>query len=101
VGVIAPIRNVILRFQANSTRITAAHVRLSRRACDAMKPFVAGTTEPLATGDVLNVATRLQQAAAPGEVLIGEATLELVRDMVETEPTEPFELKGKANPVPG
>ena len=66
-----------------------------------MKPFVAGTTERLATGDVLNVATRLQQAAAPGEVLIGEATLELVRDMVETEPTEPFELKGKANPVPG
>lgn len=66
-----------------------------------MKPFVAGTTERLATGDVLNVATRLQQAAAPGEVLIGEATLELVRDMVETEPTVPFELKSEANPVPG
>ena len=41
-----------------------------------------------------------EQAATPGEVLIGEATLELVRDAVESEPVEPLELKGKAEPVP-
>ena len=61
---------------------------------------VTGTEERLATGDAVNVAARLQQAAAPGEVLIGEATLELVRDAVEVEPVEPLELKGKAEPVP-
>ena len=36
----------------------------------------------------------------PGEVLIGEPTLALVRDAVEVEPVEPLELKGKAEPVP-
>ena len=60
---------------------------------------VTGTEERLATGDALNVAARLEQAAAPGEVLIGEATHALVRGAVVTEPLEPLTLKGKAEPV--
>ncbi len=61
---------------------------------------VTGTEERLATGDAVNVAARLEQAAQPGEVLIGEPTLALVRDAAEVEPIEPLELKGKAEPVP-
>jgi class 3 adenylate cyclase len=61
---------------------------------------VTGTEERLATGDPVNVAARLEQAAEPGEVLLGEPTLELVRDAVEVEQVEPLELKGKAEPVP-
>ena len=61
---------------------------------------VTGTEERLATGDALNVAARLQQAAAPGEVLIAEATRALVADAVEVEPVEPLALKGKSEPVP-
>ena len=41
----------------------------------------------------------LQQAAEPGEMLIGEPTLALVRDAVEVEAVEPLDLKGKAEPV--
>ena len=57
---------------------------------------VTGTEERLATGDAVNVAARLEQAAAPGEVLIGEPTFALVRDAVDVEPIEPLVLKGKA-----
>ena len=61
---------------------------------------VTGTEERLATGDAVNVAARLEQAAPPGEVLVGEPTFALVREAVEIEPVEPLELKGKAEPVP-
>ena len=55
--------------------------------------------ETLVTGDAVNVAARLEQAAAPGEVLIGPKTLRLVRDAVVADPKEPLELKGKSEPV--
>jgi class 3 adenylate cyclase/tetratricopeptide (TPR) repeat protein len=60
---------------------------------------VAGTSERLATGDAVNVAARLEQAAAAGQVLIGADTLRLVRDAVEVGAVEPLTLKGKAAPV--
>ena len=37
-------------------------------------------------GDAVNVAARLEQAAEPGEILLGEATYRLVRDAVVAEP---------------
>ena len=60
---------------------------------------VTGTEERLATGDALNVAARLQQAASPGEILLGEPTLGFVHEAVEVESIEPLALKGKAQPV--
>ena len=61
---------------------------------------VTGTSERLATGDAVNVAARLEQAAAPGEVLIGEATHALVHKAAVAEFVEPLTLKGKSEPVP-
>ena len=61
---------------------------------------VTGTEERLATGDAVNVAARLEQAAEPGEVLLGGETLRLVKHAVEVEPIPPLALKGKAEPVP-
>jgi class 3 adenylate cyclase len=60
---------------------------------------VTGTAERLATGNAVNVAARLEQAAAPGEVLVGAETLALVRDAVVAEHPEPLTLKGKSGPV--
>ena len=57
---------------------------------------VTGTEERLATGDALNVAARLQQAASSGEVLIADATLALVAEAVDAELLEPLPLKGKS-----
>jgi class 3 adenylate cyclase/tetratricopeptide (TPR) repeat protein len=61
---------------------------------------VAGEGETMVTGDAVNVAARLEQAAGPGEVLIGAETFRLVRDAVDVEKSPPLDLKGKAEPVP-
>src|SRR3954469_11540050 len=60
---------------------------------------VTGTEERLATGDAVNVAARLEQAARPGEVLIGAETLGLVGSAVEVGEVRFLELKGKSEPV--
>src|SRR5215212_11140926 len=58
------------------------------------------TGQTLVTGDTVNTAARLEQAAPPGEILLGRLTYSLVRDAVEVEPVEPIAAKGKAEPVP-
>jgi class 3 adenylate cyclase len=57
---------------------------------------VTGTVERLATGDAVNVAARPEQAAQPGEILIGDETLRLTRDAVAVEAVESLSLKGKS-----
>jgi class 3 adenylate cyclase len=59
---------------------------------------VAVEGETLVTGDAVNVAARLEQSAASGDVLLGETTAKLVRDAVTTEPLV-LALRGKPNPV--
>jgi predicted ATPase len=60
---------------------------------------VTGTEERLATGDTVNVAARLEQAARPGEILVAAETYRLTGTAVEVERVEPLELKGKTEPV--
>jgi class 3 adenylate cyclase/tetratricopeptide (TPR) repeat protein len=56
-------------------------------------------TSTYATGDPINVASRLQNEAGPGEILMGPKTHRFVRDAVLAEGVEPLSLKGKADPV--
>jgi tetratricopeptide (TPR) repeat protein len=60
---------------------------------------VTGEGETLVTGDAVNVAARLEQAAEAGEILVGESTERLARGAVNVEQLEPIELKGKAERV--
>lgn len=60
---------------------------------------VGGEGETLVTGDAVNVAARLEQAAGAGEALIGAETHQLVRDAIRVEPVDSLVLKGKAEPV--
>jgi class 3 adenylate cyclase/tetratricopeptide (TPR) repeat protein len=53
----------------------------------------------LATGDAVNTAKRLEEAAAGGEILIGAVTERLVRHASRLTPLAPVEAKGKSAPV--
>jgi class 3 adenylate cyclase/tetratricopeptide (TPR) repeat protein len=59
----------------------------------------ASSGQAFATGDAVNVAARLEQAAEPGEILLGPLTHQLVREAIRAEAVEPLELKGKAQAV--
>jgi class 3 adenylate cyclase len=60
---------------------------------------VTGSVDKLVTGDAVNVAARLEQAADTGEVLLGEPTYRLVRDAVDAELLAPISVKGKTEPL--
>jgi class 3 adenylate cyclase/tetratricopeptide (TPR) repeat protein len=53
----------------------------------------------LATGDAVNVAARLEQAAEPGDILIGDATRQLAESALELERADPIDAKGKSEPL--
>ncbi len=51
-------------------------------------------------GDAGNTASRLQNAAPPGGILLDADTASMIRHQVGIEPVAPLRLKGKASPVP-
>lgn len=53
----------------------------------------------LITGDAVNVAARLQQAATPDTILVGERTYLTTKDVFEFRPIAPLHLKGKPEPI--
>ncbi len=59
------------------------------------------SAEALATGDVMNTAARLEQAAAPGEIVVGRETMMLTREVVQFGVPRAIEIKGKAEPMQG
>jgi len=68
-------------------------------------PVVAGRIGATAdaayavTGDTVNTASRLQSAAAAGEILISEATFQLTHHAFSFAAREDIRLKGKSEPV--
>src|SRR5947199_333918 len=50
-------------------------------------------------GDVVNTASRMQSAAPPGGIVVGQITWLAIRDRFETEELEPFTAKGKSDPI--
>jgi class 3 adenylate cyclase/tetratricopeptide (TPR) repeat protein len=58
------------------------------------------TGEGMATGDVVNTASRLQSAAPTNGILVGEATYRATSERIEYREHEPVEAKGKEQPVP-
>jgi adenylate cyclase len=65
---------------------------------------VGGTAGPqegdyTVSGDAVNVAARLQQTAAPGEILVGGMTRRLSSDAFAFAPLDEMALKGRTEPI--
>jgi class 3 adenylate cyclase len=56
--------------------------------------------EAMIAGDVVNTASRLQQHAPVGEIVVGEETYRATRAAIEYEPIEAVAAKGKTAPIP-
>ena len=86
-----------------STRIGledgALHVRVGVNTGEAVVHPAPTAGEAMVTGDVVNTAARLQSAAPLNGVLLGPETALAVAHVVDLEPSNNLELKGKAQPV--
>ncbi len=61
---------------------------------------IGATNQGMVAGDLVNTASRLQSAAAPGTVLVGEATYHAASTAISFEPAGEQTMKGKTAPVP-
>ena len=60
---------------------------------------VGATNQGMVAGDLVNTASRLQSAAPPGVVLVGESTKRATETSIAYEPAGDHVMKGKAAPV--
>jgi adenylate cyclase len=58
-----------------------------------------GVTDYTVLGDTVNIAARLQGAAAPGEILVTEESYAAMESEFPSAPRRELELKGKSGPV--
>jgi len=61
---------------------------------------LAAEGEGMVAGDLVNTAARVQAAAEPGTVLVGDATRRATAAAIAYEPAGEHELKGKTEPIP-
>ena len=55
--------------------------------------------EGMVAGDVVNTASRMQSAAPPNAILVGEATYRATRSVFDYQEVDPLAVKGKRDPV--
>ena len=74
-------------------------VRIGVNTGDAFVALDARWGEGMAWGDMVNTAARIQSAAPPGGVLVGEQSYRLTRRWIDYDEYAPIEAKGKSQPV--
>ena len=74
-------------------------IRIGINTGEVIAPLGGGAGDQLVAGDAVNVAARLEQAAEPGTVLVGERTYTTARRVFRFEEPLALELKGKSDAV--
>src|SRR5438094_6301718 len=87
--------------QALGVEVGAPELRLRAGALTGEAAVTLGAEgEGMVAGDLVNTASRMQSAAEPGTVLVGEATRRATQAAIDYAEAGLRELKGKAEPVP-
>ena len=71
----------------------------ARIGIEAGEVVVDGSESTFATGEAVNLAARLQEAARPGEILVGPTAYRLAAGNLVVEDAGPLELKGIDGPL--
>jgi class 3 adenylate cyclase/tetratricopeptide (TPR) repeat protein len=71
----------------------------ARLGIEAGEVVVESADSTFATGEAVNLAARLQEAARPGEILVGPTAYRLAAGSLVVEDAGPLELKGIAGPL--
>ena len=74
-------------------------IRIGVNTGEVVAPVGSAPEQLIVTGDAVNVAARLEQAAAPGAILVGERTFLASRSAFTFDEAMDLDLKGKAAPV--
>jgi class 3 adenylate cyclase/tetratricopeptide (TPR) repeat protein len=74
-------------------------VRVGVNSGEVVAPTGPAPAQRIVAGDAVNVAARLEQAAPPGTILVGERTYRAARLAFRFDPVTPIEAKGKAEPI--
>jgi class 3 adenylate cyclase len=77
-------------------------IRIAVNTGEALVTLAASATqgEGVVAGDVVNTASRMQEAAPTNGILVGEETHRSTRTVIQYEEAEPVVAKGKQAPVP-
>jgi class 3 adenylate cyclase len=74
-------------------------LRIAVNTGEALVSLGASGGEGMVAGDVVNTASRLQEAAPVNGILVGEETYRATRSVIQYEEAEPVVAKGKQQPV--
>jgi class 3 adenylate cyclase len=85
--------------QSNIPGADKLHLRVGINSGSVFAGYVGVREEYTVIGDTVNVASRLEQFAEPGAVIMGENTFRLVRGAFRVRRLSPFTVKGKTEPV--
>lgn len=78
---------------------TPLHLRIGINSGLVVSGTVGDGTQTGVMGDAVNVAARLQQAAAPDEILVSASVFRRVRDRYDAQPLARLEVKGREQTV--
>ncbi len=97
----APVSSILEGIEELNERHAGLDLAVRAAVCtgEAVVAMDAAPGDPLATGDVVNTAARLQSAAAPGSLVVDDGDARAHEARVRFEELPAVDAKGKAEPV--